>query len=118
MSTVDQSDIRGSDLGSAVIIVIRRELPRTRDASQTTKGLSHSVLEDPPVRRLLDRRLTCSHLRFRSELGGLPPGVGFGCGSFDRDTDGPDEPQQLTGHSGHDLLFDLPLGGQTVVATV
>ena len=62
MSTVDQSDIRGSDLRSAVIIVIRRELPRTRDANPAPKGLSHSVVEGPPFRVPLDRRPTCAHL--------------------------------------------------------
>src|SRR2546428_978504 len=60
MSTVDHSDIRGSGLGPAVIIVIRRELPRTCGANLAS-GLSHRVLEGPPFRVPLDRRPPCFH---------------------------------------------------------
>jgi len=48
-ATVDHSDIRGSSLGPAVMVVIRRELPRTNVVGQTC-GLPHSRREDPPVR--------------------------------------------------------------------
>jgi hypothetical protein len=41
------------------MVVIRRELPRTRIASPAM-GLSHSSVEDPPFRVLLDRPLACS----------------------------------------------------------
>jgi hypothetical protein len=40
------------------IIVIRRELPRTRDASWA-KSLSHRILEDSPFRVLLDGDSLC-----------------------------------------------------------
>jgi len=42
------------------MVVIRRELPRTRFASPA-KCLSHRPYEDSPFRVLLDRRLPCSH---------------------------------------------------------
>jgi hypothetical protein len=55
LSTVDHSDIRGSTLmGCAVMVVIRRELPRTTCASWAW-GLSHRIYEDSPFRVPLDR---------------------------------------------------------------
>src|SRR6266704_6752451 len=43
----------------AVMVVIRRELPRTSIASPAM-GLSHRSVEDPPFRGPLDRPLVCS----------------------------------------------------------
>jgi len=54
-STVDHSDIRGSGRRPAVIIVIRRELPRTRGASWALWACRIGVLEDSPFRVRLHR---------------------------------------------------------------
>lgn len=48
-STVDQSDIRGSSLWLAVMVMIRRELPRTRIVGQVV-DLPHRTIEDSPFR--------------------------------------------------------------------
>ncbi len=46
-------------LTPAVMVVIRRELPRT-SVARSAMGLSHRSHEDPPFRVPLDRPLVCS----------------------------------------------------------
>ena len=121
MSTVDHSDIRGSGAGPAVMVVIRRELPRTRDASPA-KSLSHRTVEDSPFRVPLDRRLPCVH-RFSSLRGSRLRRWTLRVGLrrhrlLDRHTDRPDEPKELACDSGHHLLLDLALPNQPAVTAV
>ena len=59
--------------GPAVMVVIRRELPRTRVAGPA-RGLSHRSHEDPPFRVPFDRRSLCSSRR-HDALFVLPPPV-------------------------------------------
>ena len=49
MSTVDHSDIRGSSAKPAIMVVIRRELPRTKDAGPAVKACRIGNDEDSPL---------------------------------------------------------------------
>src|SRR2546425_13309106 len=59
-------------LKPAVMVVIRRELPRTSVASPAS-GLSHRSVEDPPFRGPLDRPLVCSVFMVSSPWAPRPP---------------------------------------------
>ena len=103
----------------AVMVVIRRELPRTRVASPAS-GLSHRSVEDPPFRGPLDRPLIGSvFIMCGSDSGGLrraprrSPVL-----LLDMHPDGPDEAQQLTRHRGDHLLLGFALADQSAIATV
>src|SRR5438445_7028263 len=90
----------------AVMVVIRRELPRTSVAGPAT-GLSRRSAEDPPSRVPPDRRPLCSSI----PIGALPA-VRVALGgrgrapwrvSLDVHTDRPDESEELAADRGHDL---------------
>ena len=120
MSTVDHTDIRGSGLTPAVMVVIRRELPRTQVASRV-RGPSHRWNEGPPFRVPLDRRLPCLHaLRsFRSARLGRRSSCGPRLGGLlDRHPDRPDEPEKLPRHGSDHLLMDLALRREPPVAAM
>src|SRR2546427_13048258 len=106
-------------LKPAVMVVIRRELPRTSVASPAS-GLSHRSVEDRPFRGPLDRPLIGSvFMMGRSDSGGLrrvprrSPVL-----LRDMHPDGPDEAQQLARHRGDRLLLGLALADQSAIATV
>src|SRR5207249_1880271 len=103
----------------AVLVVLRRELPRTRVASPAM-GLSHRSLEDPPSRVPLDRPLVCSvfmvppfDFRYLRRAPRRGPVLLLYVHS-----DGPDEAQQLTCHRGDHLLLGLALADQSAIAAV
>src|SRR5947207_1015142 len=84
----------------AVMVVVRRELPRTRVAGPA-RGLSRRSAEDPPSRVPPDRRPLCSSsvivvvLAVRAALGG---GGRTACRVLlDVHADGPDKPEELAG---------------------
>src|SRR2546422_9237273 len=106
-------------LKPAVMVVIRRQLPRTSIA-HAASGLSHRSVEDPPFRGPLDRPLIGSiFIMGGSDSGGLrraprrSPVL-----LLDMHPDGPDEAQQLARHRGDRLLLGLALADQSAIATV
>ncbi len=108
----------------AVMVMIRRELPRTTVAGPAM-GLSHRINEDPPCRMPFDQRLLrskCLRLissRPNSSVSTEDP-LSLRATGHDLDTqallqvdpDGPDETRQLSRHGGHHLLFDLAAADQ------
>src|SRR5436190_3746943 len=107
--------------GLAVMVVIRRELPRTRVAGPAT-GLSRRSAEDPPSRVPPDRRPHCSSILIRvlpvvrAALGARGRAT---CGVLlDVHTDRPDKAEELAADRGHDLRGGFPLGDQSRVASV
>src|SRR2546426_4020005 len=103
----------------AVMVVIRRELPRTSIAHSAI-GLSHRSVEDPPFRGPLDRPLIGSiFIMGGSDSGGLrraprrSPVL-----LLHVHPDGPDEAQQLARHRGDHLLLGLALADQPAIAAV
>src|SRR5207247_1282962 len=105
----------------AVMVVIRRELPRTRVAGPA-RGLSRRSHEDPPSRVPPDRRPLCSSsvivvvLGVRAALGG---GGRTACRVLlDVHADGPDKPEELAGDRRDDLRGGFPLGEEARVAAV
>src|SRR5213079_2096984 len=96
----------------AVMVVIRRELPRTRVAGPA-RGLSRRSAEDPPSRVPPDRRPLCSSilivvvLGVRAALGG---GGRTACRVLlDVHADRPDKAEELAADRGHDLRGGFPL---------
>ena len=71
--------------------VVRRELPRSEDASYRRSRVSHSSLEGSPF----DSRPISS--------------LGQG---------GPDETGEFAGHGGNDMLFGLAACGEPLIAAV
>src|SRR5881409_1859498 len=101
----------------AVMVVIRRELPRTSIASPAM-GLSHRSVEDPPFRGPLDRPLVCSVFMvpsFDSRYLRRAPRSGPVL-LLHVHPDGPDEAQQLARHRGDHLLLGLALADQSAIA--
>src|SRR6266852_9649397 len=105
----------------AVMVVIRRELPRTSVAGPA-RGLSRRSAEDPPSRVPPDHRPLCSRsvivvvLAVRAALGGS--GRTAGRVLLDVHADRPDKAEELAGDRGHDLRGGFPLGEQAHVAAV
>src|SRR5207302_6686828 len=104
----------------AVMVVIRRELPRTRVAGPA-RGLSRRSAEDPPSRVPPDRRPLCSSsvivvvLAVRAALGGGRTACRV---VLDVHADGPDKPEELAGDRRDDLRGGFPLSDQSRVASV
>lgn len=104
--------------------VIRRELPRTRVAGPGREALSHSCLEDPPLRRPLGRwplgSIRFSQLLpFSRSLCRRPPARGFGLKPLlDFHPYGPDESQQFPADGRDHVLLRLAPGVELSIATV
>ena len=100
------------------MVVIRRELPRTRVASPAS-GLSHRSVEDPPFRGPLDRPLIGSVFMMCGSDSDLRRAPRRGpVLLLNMHSDGPDEAQQLAGDRGDHLLLGFALADQSAIATV
>jgi hypothetical protein len=108
MSTVDHSDIRGSGRTPAVMVVIRRELPRTSHAG-LAGGRSHRTDEGSPFQVPPRPRSHPCHARVGDLRGVL---------ALDLDTDGPDEAEELASDGGHDVRSGFATGGEAPVAVM
>ena len=123
-STVDHSDIRGSSARPAIMVVIRRELPRTSVAGPATKACRIGVREDSPLPCAIPAADPWCLYRvhgYSPLTSGGPLERAPGRDSLralGRDADGPDEAEQLTAHRGDDLLLGLALCQQPRVAGV
>src|SRR5258708_7781984 len=112
-STVDHSDIRGSSARPAIMVVIRRELPRTRVAGPARKACRIASSEDSPLPCAIPAADPWCLYRVHgysplSSGGPLERASGcLGLRALSRDADGPDEAEQFTAHRGDDLLLGL-----------
>jgi len=101
------------------MIVIRRELPPTKNAGPVEIDLSHRCGEDSPFRVPCDLCPQCPIF-----IASLPPLAALLlCGAFSplrlstlhAHPDGPDEAQHLARHRGHHLLLRLSFAQQVPI---
>src|SRR5882762_9568084 len=108
----------------AIMVVIRRELPRTRVAGPARKACRIGAHEDSPLPCAIPAADPWCLYRVHDDSLVTSGGPlerarwSVGCGALGRYTDGPNEAEQLPAHRGNDLLFRLASGQQLRIAGV
>src|SRR5687767_11458991 len=120
-STVDHSDIRGSRQSLAIMVVIRRELPRTRVAGPARKACRIAVHEGSPLPCAIPAADRWCLYRAHRNLARSAAVVSGSAShllmrALDFDADRPDKPEQLPRNGGDRVLLALAARDQPRVA--
>src|SRR5581483_3084586 len=106
----------------AVMVVIRRELPRTRSVGPALRPANIGAHEDPPSVCPLSRCPLCFTVikpgAWLDQLRGTPLRRAHTHRALHVCANGPDKPQQLAAHGRYDLLFCFTFGQELAVAGV